>query len=420
MGKNYKPREEMERKDEQLLCSYTVYGVWDDSVDNSEQSDQRDIQGVSELFTEEGAAKMARQKIDGSQATMRKPKGPSIQKLWSKGDKVRLSKHNGSRTFFNPGIRNSGQTNGDRQDRQQWKLCSGECAVCYSEGKPRKQKKNSPIQVRSEILAIQLSSSNTETFTGADKGRNYSRCEDCRVRKKEELEGHQGKVRVYDIRNAGRHHRFTVSGKLVHNCGYQGSSGALISMGALDMGLKESELPDIVEGWRQANPHVVQYWWDVQDAAIKTVQDHKDRAVGKIEFHYYANTLWFVLPSGRRLAFLNPKIQPNRFGSMALTFMGTGGVDSGGKWGRQETYGGKEVENITQAIARDLLVDAMVRMEKMGLNIVAHVHDEVIIESPIGEHTVEEVCGIMSQNPEWADGLPLAAAGYSGQWYYKD
>ena len=203
-------------------------------------------------------------------------------------------------------------------------------------------------------------------------------------------------------------------------CGYQGGAGALISMGALDMGLKESELPDIVEGWRNANPNVVRYWWDVQDAAIKTSQDHKDRTVGKVGFHYYAGTLWFELPSGRRLAFLKPRVSPNRFGSMALTYEGTGGVESGGKWGRQETYGGKEVENLTQSIARDLLVDAMVRMEKMGLQIVAHVHDEVIIESPIGEHTVEEVCRIMSTAPPWAEGLPLSAAGYSGQWYFKD
>ena len=203
-------------------------------------------------------------------------------------------------------------------------------------------------------------------------------------------------------------------------CGYQGGAGALISMGALDMGLTESELPDIIEGWRNANPHIVRYWWDVQEAAIKTVQDHRERAIQRIGISYSFGTLWFELPSGRRLAFLKPRISPNRFGSMALTFEGTGGVESSGRWGRQETYGGKEVENITQAIARDLLVDAMMRMEKMGLHIVAHVHDEVIIESPIGEHTVDEVCRIMSQNPEWADGLPLAAAGFSGQWYYKD
>ncbi|MBQ9632692.1 MAG: hypothetical protein IJV04_07275, partial [Lachnospiraceae bacterium] len=107
-------------------------------------------------------------------------------------------------------------------------------------------------------------------------------------------------------------------------CGYQGSVGALISMGALDMGLKEAELPDIIEGWRNANPHIVQYWWDLQDAAIKTVQDHKERTVNRVVFRFHAGTLWIVLPSGRKLAFLKPRIQPNRFGQMSLTFEGTG------------------------------------------------------------------------------------------------
>ncbi|CAK7037478.1 MAG: hypothetical protein BACD_00172 [Bacteroides rodentium] len=203
-------------------------------------------------------------------------------------------------------------------------------------------------------------------------------------------------------------------------CGYQGGSGALISMGALDMGLKEDELPDIISGWREANPHVVQYWWDVQEAAIKTVQDHDERTVERVTFRYYAGTLWLELPSGRRLAYLKPRILPNKFGHMSLTFEGSGSGEGSGGWGRQETYGGKLVENITQSIARDLLVDAMLRMEKAGLKVVAHVHDEVIIESPIGRHTIDEVCSLMSENPDWAEGLPLAAAGYSGSYYYKD
>lgn len=203
-------------------------------------------------------------------------------------------------------------------------------------------------------------------------------------------------------------------------CGYQGGVGALISMGALDMGLKEDELPDIITGWRDANPHVVQYWWDVQDAAIKTVQDHEERTVGKVTFRFRAGTLWLDLPSGRSLAYLKPRILPNKFGHMSLTFEGSGSGEGSGGWGRQETYGGKLVENITQSIARDLLVDAMLRMEKAGINIVAHVHDEVIVESPIGEHSVQEVCDLMSITPDWADGLPLAAAGYSGFYYFKD
>lgn len=200
-------------------------------------------------------------------------------------------------------------------------------------------------------------------------------------------------------------------------CGYGGGSGALISMGALDMGLKEDELPDIITSWRDANPEIVKFWYAVEKAAIETVKDHNDRSVGRIGFQFAANTLWIVLPSGRRLAYIKPKLQPNRFGRMALTFEGLG---ANNKWTRGETYSGKLTENITQATARDLLAEAMRRMELAGLDIVGHVHDEVILEVPKGSMTVDDICAIMNRNPAWADGLPLSSAGYTGNYYYKD
>lgn len=125
-------------------------------------------------------------------------------------------------------------------------------------------------------------------------------------------------------------------------CGYGGSVGALISMGALEMGLKEPELPDLIQNWREANPKIVQYWWDVEKAAVETVKTHEEHQIKRIRFQYYSGTLWMVLPSGRRLAYLQPKLQPNRFGRMSLTFCGTG---ANNKWQRQETYSGKIVEN---------------------------------------------------------------------------
>ena len=200
-------------------------------------------------------------------------------------------------------------------------------------------------------------------------------------------------------------------------CGYGGAAGALISMGALDMGLKESELPDIIESWRTANPKIVQFWWDVEKAAMDTVNDHKDRTVGRVGFQFSANTLWIILPSGRRLAYIKPKLQPNRFGRMAVTFEG---LNAGNKWSRGETYSGKLVENITQATARDLLAEAMWRVERAGLDIVGHVHDEMILEVPEGTTTVEQVSAIMNQNPAWADGLCLASSGFWGRYYFKD
>lgn len=201
-------------------------------------------------------------------------------------------------------------------------------------------------------------------------------------------------------------------------CGYGGSSGALISMGALQMGLKEEELPEIIDSWREANPKIVQYWWDVEKAAMTAYKTGERSEIGKIAFEFWSGTLWMVLPSGRRLAYLKPRTQPNRFGRMSLTYEGVGQKH---KWSRQETYSGRLVENATQAIARDILAEAMARMEDYGLSIVGHVHDEVIIEAPIGKYKVDEVCKLMAIKPDWCEGLPLSAAGYlAPSYYFKD
>lgn len=200
-------------------------------------------------------------------------------------------------------------------------------------------------------------------------------------------------------------------------CGYGGAAGALISMGALDMGLSEEELPDLIDDWRNSNPKIVQFWWDIEKAAIESIKDHKDRQVGRIGVSFSNNTLWLQLPSGRRLAYVKPKLQPNRFGRLSITYEGLG---QNNKWCRIETYSGKLVENITQATARDLLAEAMWRIEKAGLEIVGHVHDEVILEIPEDGVTIEDVCQIMNQNPKWADGICLSSAGYSGSYYFKD
>lgn len=199
--------------------------------------------------------------------------------------------------------------------------------------------------------------------------------------------------------------------------GYQGSTGAMIKMGALDMGLTESELPGIVDAWRTANPNIVSYWWDMERAAAETVREHTPTLVGKIRFTYSNGALWMHLPSGRKLAYLAPKLQPDPKGNrMCLTFEGVG---QNNKWCRDETYGGKLTENCTQAIARDILAEAMLRMEKSGLEIVGSIHDEVIIEAPKGKYTVEDICELMSVNPSWCQDMPLTADGYTGNFYFK-
>ena len=199
-------------------------------------------------------------------------------------------------------------------------------------------------------------------------------------------------------------------------CQYGGSTGALVSMGALDMGLTEDELPPLVAAWRKANPHMVQFWWDVDVAAIKAVTEKQKTKVGKIIFEYKSGILFITLPSGRKLSYVKPRMAVNKFGRDGLTYEG---ISENKKWSRIETYGPKLVENIVQGTARDLLAEAMLRVEKKGYPIVMHCHDEIIAEVPEGSGSVDEMCEIMAIQPEWAEGLPLRADGYSCSFYQK-
>ena len=233
----------------------------------------------------------------------------------------------------------------------------------------------------------------------------------------QEVESYQRQTRLYDMRNAGRNHRFTVSGKLVHNCGYGGSIGALKAMGALQMGVLEEELQPLVTAWRQSNPRIVKLWWDVDKAAMTAVRQKTTTETHGIRFAYQSGMLFITLPSGRNLVYVKPRIGTNRFGSDCVTYEGVGGTK---KWERIESYGPKFVENIVQATARDLLAEAMLRLSAAGFEIVMHVHDEVVLEVPIGKSSIDEVCRIMAERPKWANGLLLSADGYECEFYKKD
>jgi len=175
--------------------------------------------------------------------------------------------------------------------------------------------------------------------------------------------------------------------------GYGGSVGALKAMGAVEMGIDEDELPVLVNAWRRANPRIVQFWWDV-DRAVKTcIAEKAHTETHGIHFQYQNGFLFITLPSGRRLAYVKPRIRENRFGGESVTYEGIGNTK---KWERIESYGPKFVENIVQATARDILADAMHRLDAAGYRIVMHVHDEVVIEAP-GTASLEEICGIMGE-----------------------
>lgn len=196
--------------------------------------------------------------------------------------------------------------------------------------------------------------------------------------------------------------------------GYGGSVGALKAMGALDMGLSEDELYPLVQSWRSANPHIVDFWWQV-DAAVKTaIKEHISMRAGGIRFRYQSGMLFIQLPSGRQLSYVKPRIGENRFGGESVTYEGIGATK---KWERLESYGPKFVENIVQGISRDILCYAMQTLRCCA--IVGHVHDELIIECD-RDVSVDAICEQMGRTPHWAEGLLLRADGYECEFYQKD
>lgn len=198
--------------------------------------------------------------------------------------------------------------------------------------------------------------------------------------------------------------------------GYGGSVGALKAMGALEMGLKEEELRPLVNAWRAANPNIVKFWYAVENAAVASVKHNSFTDYIGIRFSLEKGILFIRLPSGRRLAYIKPQIEMNRFGRDALTYEGAGKMK---KWERIETFGGKLTENIIQAVARDLLAGAMCLLHNEGFRIVMHCHDEVVIETENAE-ALDDVIDIMCQTPGWAKGLNLNADGYICEYYRKD
>ena len=197
--------------------------------------------------------------------------------------------------------------------------------------------------------------------------------------------------------------------------GYGGSVGALKAMGALDMGLTEDELQPLVDMWRDASPHITDLWWSMDSAIKNCIKARAATETHGVRFQYKAGIMFMRLPSGRKLAYVKPKIEPNQYGSESVTYWGINGTSR--KWERLESYGPKFTENLIQAVSRDILAYAMKNLSDRY--ICGHVHDELIIECPMGT-TVEEIGNIMGQTPPWLPGLNLRADGYECRFYRKD
>ena len=197
-------------------------------------------------------------------------------------------------------------------------------------------------------------------------------------------------------------------------CGYGGGVGALKAMGALEMGLKEEELQPLVTAWRNSNPNIVKFWWAVDNAVMTAISERTTAKTHGLTFSFKSGMLFITLPSGRKLAYVKPRIGMNQFGGESVTYEGIGATK---KWERLESYGPKFVENIVQATARDILCYAIKTLRCCC--IVMHIHDEVVIEaSP--RVSLDALCEQMGLTPPWAEGLILQAAGYVTEFYKKD
>ena len=414
LGEDHQPRKKVEQDLESLLCLNTVPGMRKDTVATSGQFAFRKVEGMSALFEAKTDSPLARQEAYSCQREMRKSERSTVSQLWRQGNPVQFPIGDRSRTVPYSDIWNTFSRIGIRPHRQQWSLRRGKCTICLTCSESGEQKDHRPEQILPGILALRGKRCYTKTLIRNESESDHSGCRKSSNGKKEELADNQRTARLYDIRNAGRHHRFTVSDKLVHNCGYGGSVGALRSMGALEMGLSEDELPSLVDSWRNANPHIVQYWWQIDRAVKQAVKSRIPSKVGPLKIYFRSGMLFIDLPSGRRLSYVKPQIGVNRFGGESITYMG---LDSAKKWTRLESYGPKFVENIIQAISRDILCYAMRSLE--DFRIVGHVHDELIVECPAFQ-TVEEICQAMGRTPEWLPGICLRADGYECSFYMKD
>lgn len=217
------------------------------------------------------------------------------------------------------------------------------------------------------------------------------------------------------VEKHGRNAELRQKGKIAELAlGYGGSVGALTAMGALDMGLKEEELDPLVRMWRSSNPNIVEYWWEIDRAVKKCVMERIETRVGDIVFSYKSGMLFIRLPSGRKLSYVKPHMGINRYGSDSVMYYG---LDSNKHWSEVESYGPKFVENIVQAISRDILCNAMKTLS--DCRIVAHVHDEIIMEADM-DTSVDEICEKMGRTPPWIKGLHLRADGYECAFYKKD
>ena len=420
VAEDHQPGETVPEGMEPVHGSDGVHGMRKEVLDASREYDKREDKGLPEMQHAAGRSEMDRQTDDSSEAAMREPEGQELQKLRSERDSVRLPERDGCVHLHGGELRDPGQVDGDRQDRRQRQLCSREPEMDRPEDERREQTHHGAERVRSEVLAVCRNNDEADAVGRYEPSGDHQRGGAGSDREAEKVEIHKRKVRVYDIRSAGPRNRFTVSDVLVHNCGYGGGVGALKAMDSSGA-VPEDEMQSVVDAWRNANPRIVKLWKSYEMAAKNAITERRTvKQPRGIEFSFHDGCLFVKLPGGRKLCYWGARIKEDPMtGRESICYMGVNQETK--KWGETETWGGKLVENVTQAVARDCLAEAMQRVTAAGYNIVMHVHDEMIVDAP-NERTdaAKEITELMSRTPDWAEGLPLKGETYETSFYKKD
>lgn len=363
------------------------------------------------------------------QAEVHEPPRPELEALWSEGDNLRLLFSDRGRTLDSgeSGRASTGARVGSSGQRQG--VCSGESSVGDARAEYGQQTEHYSGRVPTRGVALHRGGSEEETPRGVHPGADYRAGATRSEGEAQELARDRTTVAVYDILNAGPRHRFTVSNVLVHNCGFGGGAGALLNLGGAKIYPKGTPddviwegLTSLVETWRIAHPHIVSWWKQVHTAFDKG--GPASRRI-PVDVEIVGNDRYVWLPSGRALVYHNCRreyVQPKDRNGKPLPYRRRAWVCDavvGNGTQRRIVGGPTQVENIIQAIGRDLLTHALVNVERAGFRTVTHVHDEIVTETTSGL-TVERLSSLMCDLPDWAEGLPVEAAGYTTQRYRKD
>ena len=406
-----------------------VHGVRTTAVVESGESSTGSIERLSILQQSTRPPEIPGSNSHYGQAEVHEPPRPELEALWSEGDNLRLLFSDRGRTLDSgeSGRASSGARVGSSGQRQG--VCSGESSVGDARAEYGQQTEHYSGRVPTRGVALHRGGSEEETPRGVHPGADYRAGATRSEGEAQELARDRTTVAVYDILNAGPRHRFTVSNVLVHNCGFGGGAGALLNLGGAKIYPKGTPddviwegLTSLVETWRIAHPHIVSWWKQVHTAFDKG--GPASRRI-PVDVEIVGNDRYVWLPSGRALVYHNCRreyVQPKDRNGKPLPYRRRAWVCDAvvGNGTQRRTVGGPtQVENIIQAIGRDLLTHALVNVERAGFRTVTHVHDEIVTETTSGL-TVERLSSLMCDLPDWAEGLPVEAAGYTTQRYRKD